>query len=322
VETESGNKARTDLSAAFRALEPGGAGFPSPGRWAVAVSGGADSVALLLLLAERGDLSLHVVHLDHQLRGNASDEDAKFVADLAADLKLPCTIARRDEIEPELRDLPANPSARYRAVRMELFRRTIAVENLDGVLLAHHADDQAETILLRLLRGAGPGALAGMSARRKLAGIEILRPLLATRRVHLLDFLNRRGQTWREDASNQSDDYARNRVRKFLQATPELVEPLLNLGSSSRDLIFWARQSAPKLAMDFPAKILAALPRILARQSARRWLLNRGAPPGELTAAVLDRLCLMAADAATASYQDFPGMLRISRRRGRIAADS
>src|SRR5581483_12515163 len=92
-----------------------------PGAWAVGVSGGADSVALLLLLAGRGDLALHVVHLNHETRGPESDGDERFVRDLAGRLNLPCVAARRSEVEPALDDLAANPSARYRAARMALF---------------------------------------------------------------------------------------------------------------------------------------------------------------------------------------------------------
>src|SRR5687768_5961056 len=79
-----------------------------PGRWAVGVSGGADSVALLLLLRDRPDLALHVVHLDHETRGGASADDAGFVEDLAARLRVPCTVARRSEVETDMARLPAN----------------------------------------------------------------------------------------------------------------------------------------------------------------------------------------------------------------------
>jgi tRNA(Ile)-lysidine synthetase-like protein len=291
------------------------------GRWAVGVSGGADSVALLLLLRDRPDLFLHVVHLDHQTRGKASTDDAAFVADLAAPLSHPCTLARRDQIEPMIQKLPRNPSARYRAIRMELFRRTVARENLDGVILAHQADDQAETILFRLLRGSGPAGLMGMSPRRWIHGLLILRPLLGLRRQALRDFLLERRQPWREDASNQSDRYARGRVRTFLQSRPELHESLLELGRACAGLVRSVRQSAPVLETEFPAVALADLPRIVARESARRWLIARGVPPGKLTTSILDRLCLMAADAAAPPRQQFPARLTVHRRSGWIRSE-
>lgn len=292
-----------------------------PGRWAVAVSGGADSVALLLLLHGRRDLFLHVVHLDHQIRGQASADDARFVADLAGRLSLPATVARRDEIEPRLRSLPKNPSARYRAIRIELFRRVVERENLLGVILAHQADDQAETIFLRLLRGSGPAGLAGMSARRQIDGLTMLRPLLKIRRSDLREFLDARRQDWREDASNQSDRYARNRVRKFLDSRPDLHDPLLAVGQACARYRQWISHSAPKLKERFPAKVLADLPRMLGRESARRWLVSQGIGADELTPDVLDRLREMAADAATPAMQLFPAHTKIHRRRGWITRD-
>ena len=101
------------------------------GAWAVGVSGGADSTALLVHLAARADLRLHVVHLDHQARGAASAADAAFAAELAAQYRLPCTVARLDEIEPLLVSPPKNLPARYRAARLELFRRVVAEHRLD-----------------------------------------------------------------------------------------------------------------------------------------------------------------------------------------------
>jgi len=293
-----------------------------PGRWAAGVSGGADSVALLLLLADRPDLYLHVVHLDHQTRGAASAADAAFVVELAQRIGLACTIAGRDQIEPTLPRLPANPSARYRAARIALLRRVAGDDGLAGAILAHHADDQAETILLRLLRGFAFAGLCGMSSHRKVDGLVILRPLLAVRRRQLIDLLLQRGQAWREDASNQSDLYARNRIRKWLAQRPELVDPLLNLGESCRRLEQWVRRYAPQLGERFPAYRLANLPPILARESARQWLIGRGSPPDQLDHAVLARLATMAADAATAAVGQFPGGVTVGRRRGVISARS
>jgi tRNA(Ile)-lysidine synthase len=293
-----------------------------PGRWAVGVSGGADSVALLLLLADRPDLFLHVVHLDHQTRGLASAADAVFVTELAAKLGLPCTVVQRDQIESGMAPPPSNPSTRYRKLRLELFRRAVKEHDLAGVIVAHHADDQAETILLRLLGGCGPAGLCGMSPRRRVDGLTILRPLLEVRRRKLLDLLLRRGQVWREDASNQSDLYARNRIRKWLAQRPERVEPLLNLGRSCRRLEQWVRRQAPKLGETFAARALANLPPILARESARQWLVRHGSPPGQIDGPALQRLATMAADAATPAVGQFPGGVTVRRRRGVLSAAS
>ncbi len=180
----------------------------APGSWAVGVSGGADSVALLLLLCERPDLHLHVVHLDHQTRGDASTGDARFVVELSKRLGLPCTLALRSDVEATMADIPANDSSRYRAARLALFRRVARDHALGGVLLAHHADDRAETILHRLLRGSGPAGLSPLELVTDLGGLRIVRPLLEARADEIRRYLTRIGQPWREDASNASDAYA------------------------------------------------------------------------------------------------------------------
>lgn len=291
------------------------------GRCAVAVSGGADSVALLHLFHHhRPHLHLHVVHLDHQTRGAESTGDAEFVRQLAADWQLPHTIARRDEIEPMLKHRPKNRSALYRALRHELFRRVVEPEKLDAVLLAHHADDQAETVLHRLLRGGGIAGCAGMRARTKVGGLVLIRPLLDFPRQFLRDYLRGMNLTWREDSSNASDKYFRNRLRKLLDARPQLKRPLVNLGQSAADLKDWIRSVAPKLGESFAVEDLRKLPRILAEESARRWLIAQDVPPGQITAATLDQLIEMATDAATAPRQHFPGRALVIRRGGRISA--
>src|SRR5690348_3799753 len=112
-----------------------------PGPWAVSVSGGADCVALLALVQRRVDVQPHVVHLDHETREGASGADARFVAELCGAWGITCTVARRTGIEVEIAGLPGNLSARFRAVRLELYRRVCEAERLQGVVLAHHADD-------------------------------------------------------------------------------------------------------------------------------------------------------------------------------------
>jgi tRNA(Ile)-lysidine synthase len=216
-------------------------------------------------------------------------------------------------------DLPCNLSARYRAARLELFRTVVAREQLTGVILAHHADDQAETVLHRLIRGSGPAGLAGMSTRTCIAGLTVLRPLLPVRRGQLREFLHRIGQPWREDASNASDDYLRNRLRRWLSDKPELHEALIALADACRALRDWTNARAPELPETFAANQLGALPDLLACESARRWLVARGAPPDVLTEDVLDRLIDMARDAGTAPRVDFPGGLHVRRRGGMIS---
>jgi tRNA(Ile)-lysidine synthase len=290
------------------------------GAWAVGVSGGADSVALLNLLRLRADVSAHVVHLDHETRGPASTGDADFVADLAARWGLPCTVARWRDVAPEVPARLTNPSARFRAGRRVLFRRVVAAHSLGGVVLAHHADDQAETVLLRLLRGSGPAGLGGMAPRAVLGGLVVLRPLLALRGEALREWLRDEGQPWREDESNASGKYLRNRVRRVLASRPDLTGPLIELADAARALAEWVRAFSPR--EESPVLDVAALrdlPGLLARETAKRWLAGRGAPPEDLTGEVLDRLVTMAADAASTARQHFPGGVLVRRRGGRLS---
>ena len=290
-----------------------------PGRYAVAVSGGADSVALLHLLKHhRPDLHLHVVHLDHQTRGPESTGDAQFVRQLAEQWQLPHTIELREKIEPALADHPQNPSALYRAVRHELFRRVVAEHGLDAVLLAHHADDQAETILHRLLRGSGPAGLAGMQRESRIGELKLLRPLLGVPGLILRQYLREMNQPWREDASNASDKYFRNRLRQVLRSSPELHPALLDLGSACGRLRDWIYDQSPRLGQRIPLTELRSLPPILAAESARRWLIEQGCPPDEITPAVIDQLLTMALDAVSPPRQHFPGQVLVRRKSGMI----
>lgn len=292
------------------------------GAWAVGVSGGADSVALLSLLRCRSDLSLHVVHLDHQTRGDESTGDARYVAELSRRWGLPCTIATRDQIEPTLPDPPANTSAKYRACRLALYRNVVHEQRLEGVILAHHADDQAETILQRLIRGSSYVGLAGMSVRTVVGGLEIVRPLLELRRAELREYLAAESVSWREDASNESDAYLRNRLRKVLSESRELFDSLLRLGPACSALRDWSRDHAPELPERFGVNQLTGLPRILADESIRRWLLARGIAPDHLDPAAIERVWQMASDAASPAQFDFPGNLAVRRRQGMIFTET
>ena len=290
-----------------------------PGAWAVGVSGGADSAALLSLLHRRPDLSLEVVHLNHQTRGADSDADADFVFRLACQFGLPgALVGHWSGTEPMLVNPPKNRSARFRAGRMALFRHVVKMDSLQGVILAHHADDVAETVLQRLLRGAGPTGQPALRPRSVVGGLLVLRPLLGVRREALRQYLVRHGIEWREDASNASDAYQRNRLRRLLATRPALVADLLNLSEGCAAVKQWVRAHAPAPPPRLPAATLADLPSPLAREAARQWLAARGAPQGELTSAVLHRLVGMAADAATPARQHFPGGVLVRRRGGML----
>ncbi|HEY8393911.1 MAG TPA: tRNA lysidine(34) synthetase TilS [Thermaerobacter sp.] len=183
----------------------------APGqRVLVAVSGGRDSVVLLDVLVrlrtELGLAALGVAHVDHGLRPDSA-ADAEWVRDLAAGYGLPFFL-RRVQVRPG-RESPeaAARTARYRAL-WEMARAFGA----DRIALAHHADDQAETVLLRLLAGAGPSGLAGMRPRRG----RFVRPLLGVERAALAAYAAEQGLRWRDDPTNRDLSIPRNRVRHEL----------------------------------------------------------------------------------------------------------
>jgi tRNA(Ile)-lysidine synthase len=195
----------------------------------VAVSGGPDSVAMLHLLARLRhdfDLKLIVAHLNHRMRPEAVDE-ARFVRESAEALRLPCVCESRD-VPAYQRHAKLSPEDAARRVRYAFLRSTAARLGAQRIALGHTADDQAETVLLRLLRGAGMKGLAGMPPVRG----PIIRPLIHVRRRDLLAFLRAQRLSFREDPSNQQRLYTRNRLRldvlPLLQRhyNPRLIESL------------------------------------------------------------------------------------------------
>ncbi len=291
-----------------------------PGRWGVGVSGGADSVALLRLLRDRADVTCHVIHLNHQTRGEASDGDAGFVRDLANQLGMDATVSTRADVEHLVTRPPSNLSAHYRMLRLALFRQTVEREGLQGVALAHHADDQAETSLHRLLRGSACGGLGAMRSHTIIGGLHVHRPLLGVSREGLRDYLAMLEQPWREDASNQSAAYARNRLRKVLGQYPQLCPAILTLGRDCSAWNDWKQTNTATLREVFNVRDLIDQPVCLARASARRWLIQRGVPQKQISTRVIARLLTLAEDAASSPRAQFPGNVLVNRHRGYIEA--
>ena len=172
------------------------------------------------------------------------------------------------------------------------------------MILGHHADDQAETILQRLLRGSGPAGLVGMGPQTRVGGLMILRPLLGVRSQELREFLRAQGQVWREDASNASPAYQRNRVRALLGRNDSSATCLLQMGAAMNGLAAWARSCAPKLDETFATGELANQPDVLGAEAARCWLAERGAPRVELSA----KATLFVSKCAIMGHLDWPAL--------------
>ena len=180
----------------------------------VAVSGGADSVALLDILSrfEEQPLRLVVAHLNHGLRGEESDGDQEFVSRLAARYGFPCE-SRRVDVAGLSQSLRISLEDAGRRARYLFFDQTAQAHQAASIALAHHRDDQAETVLIRLLRGAGG---AGLSAMGSCARGMLKRPLLRTSRAEIERYLKGRGLSWRTDASNADTTILRNSIRHEL----------------------------------------------------------------------------------------------------------
>jgi tRNA(Ile)-lysidine synthase len=187
-----------------------------PGPVGVAVSGGGDSVALLLMLAETGARPLHAVTVDHGLRPESAAE-AGAVAALCAARGIPHASPRWDEPEGA-----GNLQDRARAARRRLIAGWARGEGIGVVALGHTLDDQAETFLLRLARGSGVDGLSAMAPVTRAEGMVWVRPLLGARRAALRDWLAARGVAWAEDPSNLDPRFERVRARAALP----LLEPL------------------------------------------------------------------------------------------------
>ena len=208
-------------------------------RVGVAVSGGADSVALLLLLLELQEklgIVLSVVHFNHKLRGKASDADEAFVAKLAAKHGLDFHSASV-YVAKKAKDERANLEDAARRARYDYFRSLVESGTCTRIAVAHTADDQAETVLAHLLRGTG---LAGLGGIHPVAG-PVFRPLLSVRRSDLRRFLRAQKQAWREDATNRDTKRMRARIRRKLlpllekQFQPAIVEHLATLAGLAQE---------------------------------------------------------------------------------------
>ncbi|MFZ0479659.1 MAG: tRNA lysidine(34) synthetase TilS [Terriglobales bacterium] len=298
-------------------------------RVAVAVSGGADSVALLRLLVELGPelgIVLSVAHVNHKLRGVESDEDERFVARLAAGFEL--ELATRTA--PVKREQGGIESA-ARRLRYEFFLELARDGRVAKIVTAHTLDDQAETVLLRMFRGTGIRGLGGILPRLRLHDAalrcpdeapfygEVVRLLLGFRRAELREYLRERGQDWREDSSNEDESFLRNRVRRRLmplieeefgaaavehmaehaeiaRAEEELVSSQYSVPSTQLPVadyqlpVLTTPSLGPRTSgAALPVQQLLALPLAAARRVARAWI-ETNAPEASISFRLIEEI--------------------------------
>lgn len=205
-----------------------------------AVSGGPDSVALLSVLtslAPSKRLVVSALHVNYGLRGKESEEDARFVSRLCAELGVPLICERIDLSSPSNRGTGLSLQARARDARYAALQRAAAELGASKIALGHTADDQAETLLMWMLRGSGAAGMAGI---RPVRDTVYVRPLLDSRRADVLAYLKAKGLAFRTDSSNAKPVYLRNRIRHELlpllkQFNPAVVEALTRQADILRD---------------------------------------------------------------------------------------
>ncbi len=303
----------------------------------VAVSGGVDSTMLLhglCLLAKRLELRLGVGHVNHGLRGAESDADEAFVREVATGLGLPAEVTR---VEPRrLREggpSRARPTLQEacRRVRYQALEAQAAALGLTHVATAHTADDQAETVLLRLLRGTAADGLGGIPERSP--GGCLVRPLLGVSRVQIAAFAASRALVWREDPSNQSLAYARSRLRsRWLpglasEFNPGLLRALGRLAEAQRRDAEWMEALVEQAARErfrvddetiwIEPGGWSEVPEALARRLAR-WALRRAGIARDVSNIHLTRVVEFLRNAAPGRELELPGRLVLARERSRF----
>ena len=338
---------RNLAAAVLQAIEGARPPLLDPGdRVGLAVSGGSDSVALLCLLDELREqlgVTLLVLHFDHALRPDSVD-DARFVAGLAKSRGLPFVNCRQD-VAAAAASHRWNLEDAGRRLRYEFFARIVKERRADRIAVAHTMDDQAETVLARLIRGTGPAGLAGIHPVRG----SIIRPLLGIRRAWLREYLRVIGQSWQEDATNLDATRQRAKIRHQLlpplerefsaAIVPHLAElarlsceeeffwqvfiddRFRNLASRRRDrLVISVAALLNPIALDAarPASVANPL-RTLTERLVRRLYQQARGSPGELSAKHVEQIIRLADKSQSGRRIELPGGVIAERSFGEIA---
>ncbi|MFO7869878.1 MAG: tRNA lysidine(34) synthetase TilS [Kiritimatiellia bacterium] len=313
----------------------------SPGSGVVvAVSGGADSVALLtalVKLAPRLGIGVTAAHLDHCIRGEASAEDARFVAELARVLDVPLIEEQRDV--PRLaRRKSLSLETAAREARYSFLAGAVPRAGAESAAVAHTADDQAETVLLRLARGAGATGLSGMARDTRISGVRIVRPMLEITREEVISFLQKEGRKWREDESNRNTYFLRNRVRHRVlpllasELNPSITEALRKSAEILSEEDDFMNKTAAKVMTEMEGRgeidrgeiqveTFSGLHRAVARRVIRLWLTRNGVPGEAADFETTERIIRLGANSKGTRRINLAGGFSVVRRYGKLALE-
>lgn len=328
----------------YRPLQPGQGGPDGEARTPVvlAVSGGVDSMVLLHLFArfnrsKNWGLQLHVAHLNHQLRSRESDADAEFVTEQARALHVPCTVESIDVTE-RARQWAASIELAARRCRYEFLERLCLKLNAFTVVLAHHGDDNVETVLQRILRGTGIRGLGGIRPVRAIrpgSDIHLFRPLLQCRRGEIESYAASNDVAFRADASNESTVHSRNRVRHDLlpllreKFNPQVDDAIARLSEQAGALEAYLRETSSRMlesliVESYDRRIvlhgpsLGRRPRPIQTQIIREVILQMGVGEREITFGHLNAVADLLASEEGTKEVHLPAGLRVSRSYARL----
>lgn len=303
------------------------------GGWVLGVSGGLDSTLLARAMFELNRASelgwkLHIAHLHHGLRGRGADQDARFVEQLAGELGLPVTIERAD-VADEARRGGGSLEEVGRRKRYEFLERVALATGCEYVAVAHHADDDAETILHRIFRGTGLRGLAGMPAVRAIqpgSRVLLVRPFLHIRRAVLEQMAGELKLAYRTDETNADTQYTRNLLRHEIiplleqQVNPGVIDAVLRLAEQARWLSTYLEDAAERtyeslVISEEPGHVVLNIRALLAKQRIiqaevlRRAISLVVGREQDLSFVHIDAVLRLAAEAASGKEIHLPGQV-------------
>ena len=305
--------------------------FPPSSRYLIGVSGGRDSIALLNLMVDLGYKKLVVCHLNHQLRGASSRDDARFVEKVARNLRLDCEIGSTDVGALAKRSkLSIETAARF--ARLAFFVEVARRRRCSRMFLAHHADDLVETALLNLFRGAGPG---GMAAMRKFSihrigktELTILRPLLGVWRSEIDSYVRQNELEFREDSTNAALHSSRNKIRHRILPDIEKLFSRDVRKTIWRAAQIWSEEEAVLDSLVSTETISAAnlsvaplrkMAVALQRRTIHRWLRMRNV--ADVSFDIVENVRALIEPGAKAAKVNLPRDQHARRRAGKIFLD-